>query len=266
MIGSAWAPIAPAPAALPAVTPPVVSIVLPTYNEHERIAECIDAVMFVMAANGIDGEVIVVDDNSPDGTASIAESLTTPYPVRVIRRREKLGLGSAVRAGFAAAAGTVLGVMDADLSHPPTLLPRLLQALESGADFAVGSRYVPGGGTRDWPIGRWLLSRLACLTARPLTPVRDATSGVFLIRRDVLRGVPMSTRGFKIGLELLVRSKARVVVEVPYMFVGRSAGRSKLTVGEVFGYVYQLAELAHWQWHGRKVGLSSIGRFQEPGS
>ena len=266
MIRSARAPTASAPAARPGVTPPVVSIVLPTYNEHERIAECIDAVMFVMTANGIDGEVIVVDDNSPDGTASIAESLTTPYPVRVIRRRKKLGLGSAVRAGFAAAAGTVLGVMDADLSHPPNLLPRLLHALESGADFAVGSRYVAGGGTRDWPIGRWLLSRLACLTARPLTPVRDATSGVFLIRRDVLRGVPMSTRGFKIGLELLVRSKARVVVEVPYMFVGRSAGRSKLTVGEVFGYLYQLAELAHWRWHRRKVGVGSIGRFQEPGS
>ncbi len=220
MIGSAWAPIAPATAARPAVSPPVVSIVLPTYNEHERIAECIDAVMFVMTANGIDGEVIVVDDNSPDGTASIA----------------------------------------------PTLLPRLLQALESGADFAVGSRYVAGGGTRDWPLARWILSRLACLTARPLTPVRDATSGVFLIRRDVLRGVHMSTRGFKIGLELLVRSKARVVVEVPYLFVGRSAGRSKLTVGEVFGYLYQLAELAHWRWHRRKVGVHSIRRFQEPGS
>jgi len=265
MIGSASASAA--PAVRPALSPPLVSIVLPTYNERERIAECIDALMSVMRANRIDGEVIVVDDNSPDGTASIAESLTTQYPVRVIRRTGKLGLGSAVRAGFAAAAGTVLGVMDADLSHPPNLLPRLLHALETGADFAVGSRYVPGGGTRDWPLGRWILSRLACLTARPLTPVRDATSGVFLIRRDVLRGVRMSTRGFKIGLELLVRSKARVVVEVPYMFVGRSAGQSKLTVAEMLGYLCQLAELAHWRWHRRRrLGVRSIGRFQEPGS
>jgi dolichol-phosphate mannosyltransferase len=252
---SVAAPAPIAPATPPAVGPPLVSIVLPTYNEHERIAECIDALMFVMTANGIDGEVIVVDDNSPDGTASVAESLMTRYPVRVIRRAEKLGLGSAVRAGFAAAAGTVLGVMDADLSHPPTLLPRLLNALESGADFAVGSRYVAGGGTRDWPLGRWVLSRLACLTARPLTPVRDATSGVFLIRRDVLRGVRLSTRGFKIGLELLVRSKARVVVEVPYMFVGRSAGRSKFNMTEMLGYLLQLAELARWRWRRRKAGV-----------
>ena len=151
--------------------------------------------------------------------------------MRVLHRAGKLGLGTAVIEGFAAAARRIVGVIDADLSHPPALLPRMLRAMQrEHADVVVGSRYIPGGGTRNWPFGRLLMSRVACLMARGLTPVRDATSGFFLIRRDLARGVTISAGGFKICLELLVRGRPASVVEVPYVFPDRTAGESKMNV------------------------------------
>ncbi|HLQ04613.1 MAG TPA: glycosyltransferase, partial [Verrucomicrobiae bacterium] len=115
------------------------------------------------ALAGREWELVVVDDGSPDGTADIAERLGGTHPVRVIRRPGKAGLASAVIAGFAAAKGDVLVVMDADLSHPPEVVPALLDAIAGGADLAVGSRYVKGGGTMDWPLMRRIVSRVACL-------------------------------------------------------------------------------------------------------
>ena len=107
----------------------------------------------------------------------------------------------------------------------------------------MASRYIPGGGTRNWPATRLLMSRLACLLARGLTPVADATSGFFLIRRDIARGVSISAGGFKICLELLVRGRPERLVEVPYVFVGRTAGESKMNVKEALGYIVQLRAL-----------------------
>jgi len=111
------------------------------------------------------------------------------------------------------------------------------------ADFVVGSRYIEGGGTRNWGLGRLWMSRIACLMARSLTPVRDATSGFFLVRRDLARQVAISAGGFKICLELLVRGRPLLVVEVPYVFVGRTAGESKMNLKEATGYLDQLREL-----------------------
>jgi dolichol-phosphate mannosyltransferase len=111
------------------------------------------------------------------------------------------------------------------------------------ADFVIGSRYIQGGGTRNWGLGRLLMSRAACLLARGVTPVRDATSGFFLIRKDLARGVRISAGGFKICLELLVRGRPRTVVEVPYVFEGRTAGESKMNVREALGYLDQLKDL-----------------------
>ncbi len=131
-------------------------------------------------------ELIIVDDGSPDGTADLAESYADVHPVRVVRRPGKAGLASAVLAGFAQARGDVLVVMDADLSHPPEAVPRLALAIEQGADLAVGSRYVAGGGTEDWPLKRRVVSRAACLIGNVLVPIRDCTSGFFAIRRSAL--------------------------------------------------------------------------------
>jgi dolichol-phosphate mannosyltransferase len=225
--------------------PPTLSIVVPTYNERDRLADLVDSVLGAYADGRVDGELIIVDDNSPDGTGALADQLAAARPgLQVLHRSGKLGLGTAVVAGFEAARSPIVGVVDADLSHPTRLLPRMLSIMtETTADVVIGSRYIAGGGTRNWPVGRLALSRLACVMARPLTPVRDATSGFFLIRRDLARGVRISAGGFKICLELLVRGRPRTVIEVPYVFEGRTAGESKMNLKEAAGYLEQLVDL-----------------------
>lgn len=224
--------------------PASVAIVVPTYNERERLADLVAAIFAAYASERVDGELIIVDDNSPDGTGPLADELATRHRITVVHRSGKLGLGTAVIEGFAAAAAPIVGVIDADLSHPPELLPRMLAVMQSrSADFVVGSRYIEGGGTRNWGLGRLWMSRIACALARRLTPVRDATSGFFLVRRDLAREVSISAGGFKICLELLVRGRPSLVVEVPYVFVGRTAGESKMNLKEAMGYLEQLREL-----------------------
>jgi dolichol-phosphate mannosyltransferase len=189
-------------------------------------------------------ELVIVDDNSPDGTGEVADALAREQNVRVIHRAGKLGLGSAVVEGFAVARAAVVGVMDADFSHPPQLVPRMLATFAAtGAEIVVASRYVPGGSTPNWPFKRRLLSRLACLLARPLSPVRDAASGFFLIRGDIARRARIKAGGFKICLELLVREWPARIVEVPYRFDDRELGESKMSLREAAGYLVQLRDL-----------------------
>ena len=225
-------------------TPASLAIVVPTYNERDRLADLVEKIFAAYNAESLDGELIIVDDNSPDGTGALADELAARYRIQVRHRSGKLGLGTAVIEGFAAATAPIVGVIDADLSHPPDLLPRMLAVMQSvRADCVVGSRYIPGGDTRNWGLGRLLMSRLACLLARGVTPIRDATSGFFLIRRDLARDVRISAGGFKICLELLVRGRPSSVVEVPYVFVGRTAGESKMNLKEALGYLKQLRDL-----------------------
>lgn len=231
------------------IAPAAVSIIVPTYNERSRLAELTGAVFEVLRQHGINGELVVVDDNSPDGTGALAEQLRSRYRMLVVHRPGKLGLGTAVIDGFAVATSEIVGVMDADLSHPPELLPRMLGAVrDQGADFVIGSRYTRGGGTRAWSLPRVLMSRFACWLARPVTPVRDATSGFFLLHRDVAKGVRIQAGGFKICLELLVRGHATHVVEMPYVFVGRTVGESKMNLREATGYLRQLYDLLRYRW------------------
>jgi dolichol-phosphate mannosyltransferase len=232
----------------------MVSMVVPTYNERERLEHFARTLVGVLGGAGIDGEVIIVDDNSPDGTGELADRLARELPVRVVHRPGKLGLGSAVMAGFAAARGEMLGVMDADVSHPPERVPVLVAALrETGADVVVGSRYIPGGGTKNWPLSRAIMSRTACLVARLVTPVRDAASGFFVLRRPVIQGVEIKAAGFKICLELLVRGAVHSVVEVPYVFTDRAAGQSKMNHREALGFLVQIGQLFQWERRGRRA-------------
>jgi dolichol-phosphate mannosyltransferase len=225
-------------------TAATLALVVPTYNERERLPELVRAIFAAYDAGGVDGELVIVDDNSPDGTGGIADELARSFPITVVHRAGKLGLGTAVVEGFAAASAQIVGVIDADLSHPPALVPRMLAVMrEQGADIVIGSRYVPGGGTRNWELSRVLMSKFACVLARGLTPVRDATSGFFLMHRDRARGVTISAGGFKICLELLIRSEPALVVEVPYVFAGRTAGESKMNWKEATGYLRQLRDL-----------------------
>jgi dolichol-phosphate mannosyltransferase len=189
-------------------------------------------------------ELIIVDDGSPDGTADLAESYAPAHPVRVVRRPGKAGLASAVLAGFGEARGDVLLVMDADLSHPPEAVPSLVTAVDAGADLAVGSRYVKGGGTKDWPLKRRIVSRAACLMGNVLVPVRDCTSGFFAIRRTAIEGVKLNPIGFKIGFEVMARAKYSKVVEVPYVFRDRELGKSKFGRREILQYLVQLGQVA----------------------
>ena len=168
--------------------------------------------------------------------------------------------------GFAIAHTDIVGVMDGDLSHPPELLPRLYQTMADGQfDLAVASRYVRGGGTSNFPVGRWLLSRLGCWLARPLTPVHDAMSGFFLIRRAHLNGFRTAVSGFKIGLELFVRSQPRRLAEVGYVFAGRTLGESKMSLAEGTGFLRQLVSLYRdaFTEPGRRPACVTIPTGQE---
>src|SRR6188508_2097016 len=135
--------------------PPDLTMVVPTYNERDRLGELVTALFGIGAAAGIELELVVVDDNSPDGTGALADDLARSYRMRVVHRSGKLGLGTAVVAGFRAATGAVLGVMDADFSHPPALVPEMLAVFKAtSADVLVASRYVLGGSTPNWPFKR----------------------------------------------------------------------------------------------------------------
>ena len=225
-------------------TAATLALVVPTYNERDRLPELVHAIFAAYDSAGIHGELVIVDDNSPDGTGQVADTLALNLPIRVIHRAGKLGLGTAVVEGFAAAEAEIVGVIDADLSHPPALVPRMLAVLQQEkADFVIGSRYVAGGGTANWELSRVLMSKFACVMARAITPVRDATSGFFLMRRDRALGVTISAGGFKICLELLIRSAPGLVIEVPYLFKGRTVGESKMNLKEATGYLRQLRDL-----------------------
>ena len=220
----------------------MLSVVVPTYNEAGSVtglAERLHA-----ALGGREWELVIVDDGSPDGTADVAAALAPRIPVKVVRREGKAGLASAVVAGFAAARGDVLVVMDADLSHPPETVPALVDAIERGADLAVGSRYVKGGGVEDWPLKRRMVSRAACVMGNLLVPVRDATSGFFALRRSVIDGVKLNPIGFKIGFEVIARGRYKKAVEAPYTFRDRELGASKFGRREVAQYVVQLGQVA----------------------
>ena len=226
----------------PRASATTLSLVVPTYNERDRLPELVRAIFDAYAAGGVDGQLVIVDDNSPDGTGELADELATRHPITVVHRAGKLGLGTAVIEGFKASSSRYVGVIDADLSHPPALVPRMLAMMQrEGADVVIGSRYVRGGGTRDWELSRVLMSKFACVLARGLTPVHDATSGFFLMKRELAEGVTISAGGFKICLELLVRGRPASVVEVPYVFVGRTAGESKYGVwNRLFASFYDL--------------------------
>jgi len=232
-----------------------VSVIVPTYNEAEALAELVQRLFAALAATGRDAELVIVDDSSPDGTGEIAEQLASHYPIRVLHRPPRSGLASAVLAGIARATGQVLVVMDADLSHPPELVPRLIEAVESGAELAVASRYVRGGGVYAWPWRRRFVSWVANLLARPLVPIRDATSGFFAFRREVVEGTQLDPIGFKIGLEVMAKGKYRTYREVPYTFVDRRFGRSKFGMRQVLDYLRQLMRL--WRQRARAPAAPS---------
>ncbi|CAD7856985.1 MAG: hypothetical protein [Olavius algarvensis Gamma 1 endosymbiont] len=222
----------------------MVSVIIPTYQERDNIESAITGIAEAMGTRRF--EIIVVDDNSPDGTADSASGLAERFPVRVLRREGKLGRGAAVRFGFECAAGGIVGVMDADLQHPPATAVALIHEIEQGHDIAVASRYVRGGGIEDWPLSRRLISRAASLLTRMLTSVRDSGSGCFFARKAIIEEMRSDTEGYKTLLCLLADGHYSSVKEIPYILRPRRHGKSKLDGKEVIRYLRLLCRL-HWR-------------------
>ncbi|HXR14422.1 MAG TPA: polyprenol monophosphomannose synthase [Solirubrobacteraceae bacterium] len=221
--------------------PGVVWLVLPTYNEAENIEPLVEAALPQLAQAAAEGHrILIVDDSSPDGTGRLADQLAAAHDtVEVLHRSAREGLGPAYLAGFAralaAGAATVLQ-MDADFSHNPADLPRLLEAIAAGADLALGSRYVPGGGVEDWGLLRRIVSRVGCSYARRVLSlgIRDLTGGFKCFRREVLEAIELETvrsHGYCFQVEMTQRALLRGfdVREVPITFHDRQRGHSKMS-------------------------------------
>ncbi|NIO20634.1 MAG: glycosyltransferase [Candidatus Aenigmarchaeota archaeon] len=222
----------------------IVSIVIPTYNERENIEVLIPRIFDALEKKKVKGEVIIVDDNSPDKTGIAAEGFKEKYRVNVIHRKAKLDLSSAVLEGFKIAEGEIIGVMDADISHPPESIPKLAKPIFKGeADFVVGSRYMEGGEIKDWPLSRIVISKFAGFMARGLTNIKDPMSGFYFFKRKVIESVNLKTTGYKIGLEIVVKGRYGKLKEIPYTFTQRKTGESKFSFKEVLNYVTNLFKL-----------------------
>jgi len=231
---------------------------VPTYNEKDNLDELVRRITQSCSSCKGGVEIVIVDDNSPDGTGKYAEELAKTHNMKVLHRAGKLGLSSAVIEGFGAASGDILVVMDADLSHPPEKIPEMVSKIESGeAEFALGSRYIKGGSVENWPFHRRIISKGATLLARPVTKVKDPMSGFFAFKRSIIEGANLDPVGYKIALEIIVKGNVSKVVEVPIHFANRKAGKSKLGGGEMLRYIDHVTRL----YEHRRFWLAKYFKF-----
>jgi len=221
----------------------MLSLVIPTYNEKENLPKLVEGIS--KACKGMKIRIVVVDDNSPDGTGNVAESLKRKYKdFYILHRIGKKGLGSAILDGFEKCSGDIVGVIDADLSHPPKIIPKMIEALKD-KDMVIASRYVKGGGTHEsWSPFRKLVSKSAILLIRPLTDVKDPMSGFFLVKKSLINKTKLEPTSCKICLEILVKCKIKNFEEIPYTFINRKKGRSKImNTKDISRYVIHVIKL-----------------------
>jgi len=236
-----------------ALTEPVPSLeklalVIPTLCEADNIGGLLGNVRAALDPMGIPYEILVVDDDSPDGTGDVVSAIAREDPrVRLLVRKGKRGLSGAILYGWQCTDASILGVMDADLQHPPELLPQLLSAILSGRDMAIGSRYTPGGGVGEWSSLRRLLSAAAVWVTWPLQKPRirakDPMSGFFMLRRQCLPQADFQDSGFKLLLEILVRGRIHSIQEIPFAFGLRYRGASKANFKVAWDYALLLVKL-----------------------
>jgi dolichol-phosphate mannosyltransferase len=222
---------------------PDLSIVIPTYNERENVEQLLSDITSEFRTHKIRGEIVFVDDNSPDKTGKLLEILAKGRrDVKVVHRKGKLGLSSAVILGFEEASSGTLAVMDADLAHPADKIGDMFNTLnKENADMVIGSRYVEGGRIHGWNAYRKIMSWGATILAFPFTSVKDPMTGFFMMRRDCIEDVELDPKGFKILLDILVRCRPDKVIEVPITFTNRTRGKSKIGAHEIFRYLQNLA-------------------------
>ena len=237
-----------------------VSVIIPTFNESENICSVLESIKEHLPK--INLEAIVVDDNSPDGTGTIVEEYVKSmkdiagYSISVIHRKAKEGLSSAILDGLKNSKGDTVVVMDSDLSHPPQIIPKMLDALkQTQCDIVIASRYVTGGAIHGWPFKRKLMSKIATKIAKKGLGVtaNDPMSGFFVFRRKITDGLKFDGIGYKILLELLVKTKGVKVEEIPYTFTDRKFGSSKLDTSTIIDYCRSIWKLYRY---GRTVRKS----------
>lgn len=234
-----------------------LALTIPTLREAENIRQVIDHVRSVLDPVGIRYEIIVVDDDSRDGTEEIVSSISSEDPrVRILVRKGQRGLSGAVLYGWQNTDAAILGVMDADLQHPPELLPRLIASVLAGHDLVIGSRYVVGGSMRDWNPIRKLISAAAIWVTwpiqRPGARAKDPMSGFFFVRRECVERIPFQAAGFKLLLEILVRGRVHSVEEIPLSFGLRHGGASKASFKVAVDYAKLLIRLYANRLHLRR--------------
>ncbi len=221
-----------------------VSIIIPTYNESQNIIQILKSIKENLPKNFIT-QAIVVDDNSPDGTGRIVDDYLknfkkmADYTIEVIHRKAKDGLGSAILKGISQARGDTIVVMDSDFSHPPQIIPKLIESIKKYQyDIAVASRYIKGGKIQGWSLKRKLMSKFATLIAKKGLGIdtKDPMSGFFAFKRNIIKELNMDGIGYKILLEILVKTKGVNVKEIPYTFQDRELGSSKLTMRIILDY------------------------------
>jgi dolichol-phosphate mannosyltransferase len=258
-----------------------LSIIVPTYNESQNIVRMLDSIAETLSPYK-GSEIIVVDDNSPDGTAEMAKShakiISTKKKIRIeiISRNGKFGLSSAIIKGVQYASGDCLVIMDGDFSHPPQVIPSIIQALQdSNYDIVIASRYVKGGSIIGWPFKRRLMSKGATKIAQYGLgiDVKDPVSGFFAFRRDIISGLKFDAIGYKMLLEILVKTKGARVKEIPYTFTNRRIGASKLDANVMFDYLRAVLRLYRYgksiRQKERRTSvrfLSKAGRFYTVGA
>jgi dolichol-phosphate mannosyltransferase len=228
----------------------MISIILPTYNEIDNIKIIIPKIAEVLDREALKWEIIVVDDNSPDGTAPAAESFSTKYPVKVCVRKNDRGLSKAVIKGFELAEGDICLLMDADLSHPVEKIPGMVRPIIlNECDATVGSRNIQGGGSAEWSLSRRIVSKIAGYMARGVTSLSDPTSGFMAIRKTILDNIDIDPLGWKIVLEVAVKAQPRIK-EIPIMFSVRKIGKSKLGIKAQIDYLHHLWRLYSYRYPG----------------
>jgi len=228
-----------------------VSIIIPTYNESQNILKILKSIGEILPPK-ILTEAIVIDDDSPDGTGKIVENYlrnfkrVTGYTIDVIHRTAKKGLSSAILHGILQAKGDTIVVMDSDFSHPPQIIPRMLEALRKHrCDIVVASRYVKGGKISGWPLKRKLMSKMATVIAKKGLGVStaDPMSGFFAFKRHIIKGLKFDAIGFKMLLEILVKTRGATVKEIPYTFTDRKFGSSKVSISTAYDYAKSVSKL-----------------------
>lgn len=255
---------------------PHVSIILPTYNESQNILEMLHSIRECIP-HSVSAQTIVVDDNSPDGTGRLVEEhkrrmkQVAGYTIEVIHRRAKAGLGAAILQGIGQARGETIVVMDSDMSHPPHIIPKLLDALRNRCDIAVASRYIRGGRIDGWPARRKIMSWGASAIARNVLGIttKDPMSGFFAFRRNLVEGVSLDGIGFKILMEMLVKLRGARITEIPYTFQDRRLGSSKMNqkvVSDYFASVWRLYRHGGSEPRGLVRFLSKAARFYTVGA